>query len=234
MEEKKLLLFDIDGTILTTFGQAKNAFSFALKEVFGTDGRINAFSWAGKLDPNIVLELMLDAGFEKEYILQNLEKVLSLYEKTLEKNIIPEKVIIKEGIVEVLEESFKDEKILLGLCTGNTPEGARIKLSSVNLYHYFKIGAYGTDGEKREELPPIAKKRAENYFNVKIKESNVYVIGDAPADIQSAKFNSFYSIAVASGFHKKEELEKYQPDLLIDNLKVNKEDFWRFIKNGKP
>lgn len=234
MEEKKLLLFDIDGTILTTFGQAKNAFSFALKEIFGTDGRINSFSWSGKLDPNIVLELMLDAGFEKDYILKNLQNVLSLYEKTLEKNIIPEKTILKDGIKEILEETSKEKNIFLGLCTGNTPEGARIKLSSVNLYHYFKIGAYGTDGQKREELPPIAKIRAETFFKVKIEKENVFVIGDAPADIESAKANGFNSIGVYSGFHKREELLLYDPDLLIESFKVNKDDFWKFVRNGKP
>lgn len=233
MEEKKLLLFDIDGTILTTFGQAKNAFSSALKEVFGTAGRIDSFSWSGKLDPNIVMELMEDAGFKRDYILQNLERVLRLYEKILERDIIPEKVNVKEGIREVLKEAHKDRNIILGLCTGNTPEGARIKLSAVKLYKYFKIGAYGTDGERREKLPPIAKRRAEEFFNVKIKDSNVYVIGDAPADIQSAKFNGFYSIAVASGFHKRKELEEHFPDLLIENLKKNREDFWRFVRNGK-
>lgn len=234
MEEKKLLLFDIDGTILTTFGQAKEAFRFALKEVFGADGRIDHFSWSGKLDPNIVIELMTGEGFEMDYILKNLDKTLNLYEKTLEKNIIPEKITVKDGVIEVLEESIKKGNILLGLCTGNTPEGARIKLSAVNLYRFFKVGAYGTDGESREKLPPIAKRRAEEFFNIKIKDNNVYVIGDAPADIQSARYNGFHSIAVSSGFHKKEELERYNPDLLIENLKVGREQFWRFIRNGRP
>ena len=229
MEEKKLLLFDIDGTILTTFGQAKEAFRFALKEIFGTEGAIDSFSWSGKLDPVIVFELMRGAGFDENYINKRINDTLRLYEKILEKNIIPEKIIIKEGIKEALKELSKDENLILGLCTGNTPEGARIKLSSVNLYNYFIIGAYGTDGKIREELPPIAKKRAENYFNLKIKEGNVFVIGDAPADIISAKANNFRSVAVFSGFHKKEELAKYNPDLLIENFKIHYDLFLNFI-----
>lgn len=232
MKEKKLLLFDIDGTILTTFGQAKNAFSIALKEVFGTDGQINSFSWSGKLDQNIVFELMEGAGFGKDFIQKNLSKTLRLYEKILKETIKPEKVILKEGIVEVLEKASKDGDILMGLCTGNTPEGARIKLSSVNLYKFFSIGAYGTDAKKRDELPPIAKKRAEKFFNVKIEEKNVFVIGDSPADIESAKANGYWSVGVFSGFHKREELEKCKPDLLLKNFKEGEEIFWGFVKDG--
>ncbi len=229
MKEKKLLLFDIDGTILTTFGQAKEAFRFALKEIFGTEGSIDNFSWSGKLDPVIVFELMKGAGFDESYINQKVNETLRLYEKILEKNLIPKKVIIKDGVKEILEDLSKDENFILGLCTGNTPEGARIKLSSVNLWNYFKIGAYGTDGKLRAELPPIAKARAENLFNQKIDKQNVYVIGDAPADIKSAKVNNFISIAVFSGFHKKEELEKYEPDLLIENFKIHYNLFLNFI-----
>lgn len=232
MKEKKLLLFDIDGTILTTFGQAKNAFSIALKEVFGTHGEIDSFSWSGKLDQNIVFELMERAGFSEKFIQKNLSKTLRLYEKILKETIKPEKVFIKEGIVEVLEKASKDEDILMGLCTGNTPEGAKIKLSTVDLYKFFSIGGYGTDAKKREELPPIAKKRAEQFFNVKIESKNVFVIGDSPADIESAKANGYLSVGVFSGFHKKEELEKYKPDLLLKNFKEGEEIFWRFVKNG--
>lgn len=233
MMEKKLLLFDIDGTILTTFGQAKNAFSMALRKVFGTDGEINSFSWSGKLDQNIVFELMGKAGFSEDLIQKNLSKTLELYEKILKETIKPEKVIIKEGIIEVLNKASKDRDIIMGLCTGNTPEGAKIKLSSVNLYHYFSIGSYGTDAKKRYELPPIAKKRAEQFFNLKIERENVFVIGDSPADIESAKANGYWSIGVSSGFHKWEELEKYKPDLLLKNLKEDEEIFFRFVKNGR-
>lgn len=230
----KLLLFDIDGTILTTFGQAKNAFEKALNFVFGTAGNINKFSWSGKLDPVIVFELMEEAGFSKEFIFENLEKTLNLYEKFLEENLDPKKVILKEGIVEVLEEASKREDIILGLCTGNTPNGARIKLSSVNLWNYFKVGAFGTDGKKRIELPPIAKKRAEDLIKKEILNENVFVIGDSPLDIESGKANGFKSIAVSSGFHKKEELEILKPDLLIENFKEGKKKFWGFIYDGKP
>lgn len=232
MKEKKLLLFDVDGTILTTFGQAKEAFRVALKEIFGTEGSIDAFSWSGKLDPVIVFELMKGAGFEESFINQRVDDALRLYEKILEKNIIPEKVIIKEGIKEALEDLSKNENFILGLCTGNTPQGARIKLSSVNLWNYFKIGAYGTDGKLREELPPIAKARAENLFNLKINKEDIYVIGDAPADITSAKANNFVSIAVSSGFHKKEELEKHKPNLLIENFKIHFDLFFKFINQN--
>lgn len=232
MKEKKLLLFDIDGTILKNFGQAKNAFSSALKEVFGTDGQINSFSWSGKLDQNIVFELMEGAGFTQEFIQKNLSKTLRLYEKILRETIKPEKIVLEKGILEVLNKASKDEDILMGLCTGNTPEGAKIKLSSVGLYNFFSIGSYGTDAKKRDQLPPIAKKRAEKFFNVKIERKNVFVIGDSPADIESAKANGYWSVGVSSGFHKKEELEKYNPDLLLNNFKEDEEIFWRFVKDG--
>lgn len=227
-----LLLFDIDGTILTTFGQAKRAFEIALQEVFGTKGPIDSFSWSGKLDSVIVFELMEAAGIEREKIEKNLKKTLKLYEKVLKENLKPEKVYLKEGIVKVIKDASKNKNILLGLCTGNTPAGARIKLSAVGLWKYFPIGSFGTEGKKREDLPPIALRKAQRYLGLKIKKEKVFVIGDSPEDIKSAKANNFFSISVASGFHKKEELEKYKPDLLLEDLKKGEEIFWRFIKDG--
>ncbi len=231
-EDIILLLFDIDGTILTTFGQAKRAFEFALMEIFGTKGPIDSFSWSGKLDSMIVYELMEGAGIKREEIEKNLKKTLKLYEKTLKKIIEPERVYLKEGVVKVIKDASKDKNILLGLCTGNTPIGAKIKLSSVGLWKYFPIGSFGTEGRRREELPPIALRKAQRWVGMKIKKEKVFVIGDSPSDIESAKANCFFSISVASGFHKREELEKYKPDLLLDDLKKGEDIFWRFVKNG--
>ena len=224
-----LLLFDIDGTLLTSSGFAKTAFEKALLENFGTPGDINRFPWSGKLDPNIMRELMRGAGIPEGIIADKLAQTLADYEAILEATLPAEKIVIRPGVVALLEEIRTYEDLLCSLCTGNTPGGARIKLTRGKLYHYFSTGAFGTDGAVRSELPPVGLRRAQRWWGLKVDPSKVFVIGDSPEDIKCAQASHYHSVAIASGWHPMEELASHKPELLVEDLDKGREAFWRFL-----
>ena len=224
-----LLLFDIDGTLLISSGFAARAFEQALVKNFGTPGNIRGFSWSGKLDPNIMRELMRGAGIPEENITANLAQTLADYKAILENTLPAEKIVIRPGVVALLEEIRTYEDLLCSLCTGNTPGGARIKLTRGNLYHYFSAGAFGTDGAVRSELPPVGLRRAQRWWGLAIAPSKVFVIGDSPEDVKCAQASNFHSVAIASGWHPMEELAAHQPELLVEDLEKGREAFWNFL-----
>jgi len=224
-----LLLFDIDGTLLTSSGFAAQAFEQALVRNFGTPGNIRGFSWSGKLDPNIMRELMHGAGIPEGIIEDKLSHTLADYEAILASTLPAEKVVIRPGVVRILEEIRTYEDLLCSLCTGNTPGGARIKLTRGNLYHYFSAGAFGTDGAVRSELPPVGLRRAQRWWGLAIAPSKVFVIGDSPEDVKCAQASNFHSVAIASGWHPMEELAAHQPELLVEDLEKGREAFWNFL-----
>jgi|GEM_PF-20180 phosphoglycolate phosphatase len=227
-----LLAFDVDGTLLSSQGYAARAFEEALVKHFGTAGDIGAFSWSGKLDPNIVRELLASGRVPPDEVERKLPAVLEDYEGILEATLPPGKVVLKEGVLETLERCKEFEDILCVLCTGNIPGGARVKLSRVDLNRYFPTGAFGSDGTARAQLPPIARRRAQRWWGLAIDPRKVFVIGDSPEDIKCARANGYWSVAVASGLHPREELETHRPDLLLDTLLKDEEKFWEFLKKA--
>ena len=224
-----LLLFDIDGTLLTSSGFAKRAFESALIKNFGTAGDINAFSWSGKLDPNIMRELMHGAAIPDDAINAKLLQALADYETVLEATLPEDKVVLRPGVVPVLEELRAYEDILCSLCTGNTPGGARIKLTRARLAGYFSTGAFGTDGAVRADLPPVGRRRAQRWWGMRVDPDKIFVIGDSPEDIKCAQASGYHSVAIASGWHPEKELAAYHPELLLEDLEKGRDAFWRFL-----
>lgn len=227
-----LLAFDIDGTLLSSHGYARLAFEKALVRHFGTAGDIDAFSWSGKLDPNIMRELLASGHVAPDEVERKLPAVLEDYESILEATLPAGKVTLKDGVRETLERCLEFEDILCVLCTGNIPGGARIKLSRVDLNRYFPTGAFGSDGAVRGELPPVARRRAQRWWGLAIDPRKVFVIGDSPEDVKCAQANGYWSVAVASGLHPREELAHYGPDLLIETLQAGEEEFWAFLRRA--
>jgi phosphoglycolate phosphatase len=224
-----LLLFDIDGTLLTSSGFAKRAFESALIKNYGTAGDINAFSWSGKLDPNIMRELMRGAGIPDAVIDAKLVRTLADYEAALEATLPADKVVLRPGVVAILEELRAYEDILCSLCTGNTPRGAGIKLGRARIAEYFSTGAFGTDGAVRADLPPVGRRRAQRWWGTAIDPKKIFVIGDSPEDIKCAQASGYHSVAIASGWHPERELASYNPELLLEDLEKGREAFWKFL-----
>ena len=144
----RLVLFDIDGTLLSGGRAARSVFAGALKEVFGTCGDVETFAFEGKLDPMIVHELLVAAGVPEETVLRRRGDALALYLDRLEAALAEERPVLKPGVAAVLDGVARDGAAVSALLTGNVERGARIKLSAVDLWDRFAFGAFGDEAAR--------------------------------------------------------------------------------------
>ena len=216
----KLVLFDIDGTILLTGGAGKRAMDRALVEVFGSSGP-NDHPFGGKTDPQIVRELMRIDGHEDLHIDDRMTELLDRYVAYLDQEIGADasKVETMPGIHELLAALEAREDVIVGLLTGNLVAGAKTKLRAVGIeFSRFKVGAFGSDHEARGELPAVAQRRAREELGADIPGHDVIVIGDTPADIQCGRSIGARAIAVATGHFTIEQLQAHNPAVVFEDL----------------
>lgn len=216
--EPIFLLFDIDGTLLSSAGAGKQAIQDALIDLFGTAGEIDGYAFSGKLDHLIVRELIGRAGVKPEVIESRLTACMDRYFYYLRENLKVRDVTLKPGIRDLLFELHRESEIHLALCTGNIRRGAYEKLKKTDLDSLFPTGAFGDDADCRNLLPRIAFDRLQRYHLLRGFPESTIVVGDAPVDVRSAKHAGFRSVAVSTGFHSREELAAENPDLLLDSF----------------
>ena len=216
---RRLILFDIDGTLLTTDGVAGRAFRAALERVFGTSGPARGYSFAGKTDPQIARDLLLAGGVEESSIDDGLATVWEHYTPALEREIVTASTHVFPGVRELVARLHRDPDAVLGLLTGNLREGARIKLEAAGLdFSWFAVGAFGSDHAHRPELPAIAIARAEERFGRRFEGKSVVIIGDTPLDVACGAHLGVRTIAVATGTYSEDELRACGPDHLFASL----------------
>ncbi|MDB4873613.1 MAG: hypothetical protein JWM41_59 [Gemmatimonadetes bacterium] len=216
----KLVLFDIDGTILLTDGAGKRAIHRALEEVFGGTGPED-HRFDGKTDPQIVRELMRIVGHDDEHIDARMPLLLERYVTYLgeELHARPSGITVMPGIHELLDALRERSDVVLGLLTGNLAEGARAKLRAAGIDpEQFRVGAYGSDHELRGELPAVAQRRARDDLGFDIEGRDVVVIGDTPADLQCGRAIGARAIGVATGHFTVEELEEHEAAAVFADL----------------
>ena len=204
----KVVLLDIDGTILWSDGAGRRAVFQALTEHFGETGPAQ-HEFDGKTDRQIVRELMRHAGVEDEAIDARLPQVVDRYVGLLHEELALRSIKrgVYPGVRELIDRLEARDDVLLGLLTGNVQEGARAKLSSVGIDpDRFKVGAFGSDHEHRPELPEIARSRAEQLLGTKIPGRDVVVIGDTPADVECGRGIGARAIGVATGRYSADDL----------------------------
>jgi phosphoglycolate phosphatase-like HAD superfamily hydrolase len=215
----KLLLFDIDGTLISTNGVAGKIMLEVLQEEIHQSIEYDIKVFVGSTDRLILRQFIEKTSVPIKDIDIVIDKVLMKYLSELEtKLFLPNKVKMHNGVLNLLERLIDDEFFKMGLLTGNIKAGAHLKLGAVNLGSYFPIGAFGDDAIDRNSLPPIAINRAEKYFGTTFPVQNVWIIGDSPRDIICANSNGLRSMAVASGWNSIEELKEYNPDILLNDL----------------
>jgi len=221
----KLVLFDIDGTILLTDGAGRRAVQRALVEVFGSAGSAD-HRFDGKTDPQIVRELMRMEGHGDEHIDERMGRMLARYVELLHEELRggPGSTRLMPGVRELLDALDARDDVLLGLLTGNLAAGARAKLSVAGIDpDRFRIGAFGSDHELRGELPRVAQQRARDELGLDVAGSDVVVIGDTPADIQCGRAIGARAIAVATGHYSVADLERHHPAAVFADLSATDE-----------
>lgn len=216
---KRLVLFDIDETMITSDGAGRRAISKVLKDRYDIDPATIKLSMSGKTDPQILTEIMTEAGFAREEIESAIPSMIEEYLEHLETEIRETKhYIVHDGVEEVLAALSTMENAFLGLLTGNVERGARMKLERFKLNHHFPLGAYGSDSASRLDLPHVAKLRADAHFKTTFEPREIVVIGDSIFDVLCAKHYGAVSLAVNSGRTTREELEAHSPDHLFPTL----------------
>ena len=208
--KRKLVLFDIDGTLLLSAGAGRRAILAALAEYIPDLNAVAGIRFDGKTDPQIVTELLAAAGDSAPDDEERIGAVLRRYVAHLEMELAVHghKSRMMPGIPALLDALEADAEVVLGLLTGNVAEGARLKLSAVGLEPgRFQVGAFGSDHARRGELPPIAARRAEPHFGRIPTGPEVVIIGDTPADVSCAECIGARTVAVATGGFSVGELE---------------------------
>jgi phosphoglycolate phosphatase-like HAD superfamily hydrolase len=202
----RLVLFDIDGTLLTCGRQVRALFGAALEEVFGTAGGLDGYSFAGRTDPRIVLDLVGAAGVPAGEVRAALPRVREAYLRRLAAGLEARRMTLLPGVRDLLERLSAAPDVALGLLTGNWEAGARIKLSRLDLDRYFPFGAFGDDGVERHELPPVALERAARHTGRRFAPAEVLIVGDSAEDVACARAHGVACLAVTTGWTPAEAL----------------------------
>jgi phosphoglycolate phosphatase-like HAD superfamily hydrolase len=209
----KLVLFDVDGTLITASGAGRRALDRALREVYGTAGPIDSYDFRGGTDPQIVRDLLTLAGVEDRAIAAGEAALYRRYAELLEVEVGDGSgVTLYPGVRELVEALAARADAVVGLLTGNIEAGARIKLRSTGLWPRFRLGAYGSDHADRTRLPRVAAERAEALVGRSFGGPDTVIIGDTPRDIGCARAFGARAIAVATGWHTAEDLAAHAPD----------------------
>ena len=203
----KIVLFDVDGTLLWTDGAGRRAIHRALRDVLGIEHPAASFRFDGRTDPEIVRLLAAAAG--REHGPGVVGDVLARYVTLLDDELSRpgHKTTVYPGIFELVAALERRPDCVVGLLTGNVAEGARLKLRSGGLdIARFRVGAFGSDHEERSELPPIAQRRARETLGVDVEGKDVVIIGDTPADVTCGRAIGARSIGVATGSYAVDDL----------------------------
>jgi phosphoglycolate phosphatase len=215
----RLLLFDVDGTLVRVRGAGRRALKTALDRVYGTSGALDQYDLSGRTDPRIVFDIMEGAGLAREAVRERLGEVFEMYAGGLVDEIGDGRnVTVLPGVAALIRRLGEMDEVLLGLVTGNIEQGARIKLWPTGLWPYFSVGAFGSDHSDRRRLPSLAARRAHALVGYPFRPSEVLVIGDTPYDIECARAFGAVAAAVATGNYTRAELVECRPDLLFDDL----------------
>jgi phosphoglycolate phosphatase-like HAD superfamily hydrolase len=231
--QPKLLLFDIDGTLLSTHGMPRKAMKRVLERRFNNFTYDDSYNYSGRTDWEIV-ENLLDFG--KINFLRDYESLKNIFldfanelEKELRNGLRPH---VYNGVVRLIQHLHELNECHLGLLTGNIARAAKLKLQAVDLYKFFPIGAYGDDSKHRNDLADIAINRAKEYHDYKIDKNDTWIIGDSIYDVRCAHANKLHSLAVCTGLTPRKVLERENPEFIVDTF----EDIHQIINiffNGK-
>jgi phosphoglycolate phosphatase len=217
---KRLVLFDIDETMIHSSGAGRRALERALFDVFEREMSFDGISLSGKTDPQIINEILHAHGLSDQQCDELLDRIFARYLPYLEEEVArADEYRLHLGVVELLEVLKTKPGTVIGLLTGNIEKGARIKLGRFDLNRYFEFGAFGCDSANRMDLPAVAHERAKKQFGHSVEKNEIVIIGDARNDVLCAKGYGAKALAVATGRTPKDTLKELEPHFLFDSLK---------------
>ena len=242
---QRLILFDIDCTLIDAHGAGGRAIFGAIKEVYGLQGELGNYNFHGRTDPGIirdltamwgadpvstvsefdrgtqpgvVIALAARLGYSAEEIDSLLPACLDRYVELIREEVAAGHVEVLPGVDQLVRALSTDDRVLLGLLTGNVEEGARVKLAPTGLLPHFALGAFGSDSPLRPDLPAVAVARAAALNGRRYTGKQVVVVGDTPADIECGAQLGVRTVAVATGRYSVDELAAHGPDRVFSDF----------------
>jgi phosphoglycolate phosphatase-like HAD superfamily hydrolase len=215
MKHPWVILFDLDGTLLTVSKDFNRPLFRSIVDQLGIEYTgVETDSFSGRTDHDILSSFLEHHGYDQSLYGQ----LKSIYLNRLSSELKPEHVL-RHAYVDEAVTYFSQNGFIPGVLTGNYPLAAKVKLENAKIDLEYEIGAYGEFHKDRNMLPQIALSKAEKLLDVEAHPQNFVIIGDTPRDIECAKTNGMRSVAVSTGQHTFEELESHQPDMLLESLK---------------
>jgi phosphoglycolate phosphatase len=213
----KLILFDIDGTLIDTGGAGARSWAWAFERLFGRRIDIAEHSTAGMTDPAIARVTFKDA-MEREPTTEELTRLMATYQAVLPDYVAASPDYRVLPGVEALLKRLTTAGVLLGLTTGGLEAAAHAKLGRGLLNHFFAVGGYGSDSEDRIALTRTAVERGQRMLEEQLELAEVFVVGDTPLDIAAAEGIGAVSVGVASGRYSVKELSAAKADHVLASL----------------
>jgi len=213
-----LVLFDIDGTLLSAGRAARESVVAALAGVYGwKSGNGHTHDFSGKTDPQIIRELV-EADVGRERCEELLGEALEMYLEEFSGRLAPEAVVPKPGAAQLLARLASAPRVTLGLLTGNLERGARMKLEPPGFNPYFSFGAFGSDSADRYSLPAIALDRAKQRSGLSFSGKSIVIVGDSVHDVLCGRSFGVRAVAVATGPTLAARLAAYEPYALLESF----------------
>lgn len=213
---KKLVLFDIDKTLINSLKGRNKVFSEAIRNIYGVKSDIRNINHHGMTDQQIITEMLKREGFSEKYIKHGIKDCMDMMVEMFRKNISEGDIVLLPGVKRLLEELSRKD-VLIGLVTGNVKEVALQKLKMTGIAHYFRIGGFGDEGISRQKLISNAIRKAKEKFNFRAK-GNIFLFGDSPSDIKAGKESGITTIGLKTGIYGDTELRKLNPNYILDDL----------------
>jgi phosphoglycolate phosphatase len=214
----KLILFDIDSTLVSVDRDVSSELTrWLMAEVLDYHEPLDGFELHGKTDRQIIRELRAIAGAGAGSTIEG-ERMESMIVEHWRSHLTRETVRLMPGVQALLDDLDTRDDVALGVLTGNLEESARIKLAVHALERYFPFGAFGSDAERRVDLPPIALERARAHLGADLGYSSTIIVGDSHRDIECARAWGIRTLAVATGSLDVETLRAHNPDAAVESL----------------
>jgi phosphoglycolate phosphatase-like HAD superfamily hydrolase len=210
-----VVLFDIDGTLISSGGAGKAALERAMAAEFGASHLIEKIQFSGRSDRAIISDLFRLHAVEDRP--EHRQRLTAAYLRHLPACLASHNGRILPGIAALLAE-LRRRDVTLGLLTGNIRAGAKAKLGFFGLYEHFAFGGFGDRHLDRDDIAREALEEIERRLNGRHSPERIWVVGDTPLDVRCARAIGARAVAVATGWHGMEELASHQPDLLLSDL----------------